>query len=582
MVSKTNSINEVFRKRIVWVTVLLLLSFSGIIVRLAFLQIVKGADFRDQADDQRTKVSKIMPVRGEIKINDKFTGQPYTVATSIEKPLVYAIPASITNPEQTAKQLAQILGLTEQEVLEKFQDKDRKYVPIKKQLSENEKKQIENLKLPGIAFDKETLRFYPEGAFMSQLLGFVGYKDDERTGLYGVEQAFNDYLTGQPGTLAQEKDVSGAWIFGTRRDQTPAQNGDSILLTIDKSIQFKAETILKDAVDKHQADSGSIVIMDPKTGAILAMVSYPSFNPNDYAKVDDPSVYTNLNTMGNYEPGSVFKPITMAAAINEGKISPTSTYVDTGEVQIDGYTIKNSDNKAHGTQTMSQALEESLNTGVIFAKNTIGNKKFAEYVDRFGFGQKTGIEVAEAKGDLANLKGNIGVNYHTASFGQGLSVTPLQLVRAYSALANGGKMVQPYVVQARTTPEGKVEEHKSTDPTAVITPLTASSVSAMLVNVVEKGHGKRAAVPGYYVAGKTGTAQVPRKDGKGYEPNNNIGSFAGFAPVENPRFVMLVRINHPRTVSFAESTAAPAFGQLASFLLKYFNVPPTRFDQINQ
>ncbi len=582
MVAKTQSINHTFKKRTAIVTVLLLLCFGIIITRLAFLQIVKGSEFRDQADDQRTAISKILPTRGEIRINDKFTGQPYAVATTIEKPLVYAVPASVVNEDETADKLAKILGMTKEAVLEKFQDKDRKYVPIKKQLTDSEKKQIEELKLAGIAFDKETLRFYPEGAFMSQLLGFVGYKDDERTGLYGLEQAFNEYLTGRPGTLAQEKDISGTWIFGTRRDETQALDGDSIQLTIDKSVQFKTESVLKDAVERHQADSGSVVIMDPKSGAIIAMASYPSFDPNKYSEVEDPGVYTNINTVGSYEPGSIFKPLTMAAAVNEGKLSATSTYVDTGQIEIDGYTIKNSDEKAHGTQTMSQVLEESLNTGVIYAKETIGNKKFAEYIQRFGFGEKTGIEVAEAKGDLSGLKGNIKVNYHNISFGQGIGVTPLQVVKAFSALANDGKMVRPYLVQSRTTPDGETEEHKSSEGEQVITSLTASTVSAMLVNVVEKGHGKRAAVPGYYVAGKTGTAQVPRKDGKGYEENNNIGSFVGYAPVEDPRFVMLVRINHPRTVSFAESTAAPAFGQLASFLLKYYNVAPTRLDQINQ
>ena len=223
-----------------------------------------------------------------------------------------------------------------------------------------------------------------------------------------------------------------------------------------------------------------------------------------------------------------------------------------------------------------------MNTGTIFAKDSIGNKKFAEYVQRFGFGEKTGIEVAEAKGDLGNLKGNIAVNYHTASFGQGISVTPVQMVQAYSALANGGKMVKPHVVQSRIAISGKAQETETEIVRDVISSQTASTVSAMLVNVVEKGHGKKAGVPGYYVAGKTGTAQVPRKDGRGYEPNNNIGSFIGYAPVEDPKFVMLVRINHPRTVSFAESTAAPAFGEMAQFLLKYYNVTPNRLDQVNK
>lgn len=572
------TVEKTFKKRMVWMTILLFVSFGVITFRLASLQLAQGSDYRLQADGQRTSVREIMPVRGEIKIADRFSGQPTTVATSMEKPLVYAIPASMTDREGVAKALAPILGISEQEILDKTADNSKKYVPLKRQLTEEVKKKIEDLKLSGIAFDTETIRFYPEGQFLSQLLGFVGYKEDVKTGLYGIEQAFNEYLTGTPGSLAQERSAGGAWIFGARRDQTPAQDGDTILLTIDKTIQFKAESVIKDAVEKNFADSGSVIIMDPKTGAILAMATYPSFDPNDYSKVNDPDIYSNQTTLGAYEPGSIFKPITLAAALNEGKITPQTTYVDTGEVSVDGYTIKNSDSKAHGTQTMTQALEQSLNTGMIFAKNTIGNKKFHEYVERFGFGKKTGIEVVESKGELSNLDGNINVNYHTASFGQGVNVTPIQMLQAYGAMANDGRMMKPYVVNARITGNGKVEETQPQEVGQPISLQTASTISAMLVNVVENGHGKRAAVKGYYVAGKTGTAQVPLKDGKGYDLNNNIGSFAGFAPVDDPRFVMLVRVNHPRTVSFAESTAAPAFGTLAHFLLQYFNVPPSRVE----
>ena len=582
MVAKSASMENMFKKRMVWATVLLFVCFALIILRLVFLQVVQGADYRAQADGQRTTVHKLIPARGEITVNDKFSGQPYAVATSIQKFLVYAVPEEIVDPE-TAKKLAAILGINEADIAAKFEDKTKKYVPIKRQLTDSEKQQIEALKLPGIAFDSETYRYYPEGQFLSQLLGFVGYnKDDERAGIYGLEQAFEEELAGIPGTLAQEKDVSGAWIFGSRRDQTPAVNGDDLMLTIDKTVQFKAEAILKSAVEDNQADSGSVIVMDPKTGAITAMASYPSFNPNEYSKVEDPSVYINMNTMGSYEPGSIFKAITMAAAVNEGKVNSNTTYNDTGEVKVDEYTIKNSDNKAHGIQTMSQVLEESLNTGVIFAKDKIGNKKFADYLKKFGFGKKTGVEVAEAKGDLENLNGNILVNYDTASFGQGINVTPIQMVQAYSALANGGKMVKPYLVQSRVRPNGQTFDTRPDVIGEVIRPETASEVSAMLVNVVEKGHGKRAGVPGYYIAGKTGTAQVARKDGRGYEANNNIGSFIGYAPVENPRFIILVRINHPRTVSFAESTAAPAFGKLAQFLLTYYDIPPTRMDQLTK
>jgi stage V sporulation protein D (sporulation-specific penicillin-binding protein) len=268
----------------------------------------------------------------------------------------------------------------------------------------------------------------------------------------------------------------------------------------------------------------------------------------------------------------------MAAAVEEGKVSPDSTYNDTGQVvESDGKVIKNSDGKAHGVSTMVQVLDESLNTGAVYVKEQMGNAKFLDYLKKFGFGQKTGVELPETSGSLATLeKGNVKVNFDTAAFGQGITVTPLQLMEAYTALANGGVMMQPYIVQAHVKPDGKIVNTEPKKAGQVVSAQTASTISAMLVDVVENGHGKKAAVKGYYIGGKTGTAQVPRKDGQGYEPNNNIGTFIGYGPIEKPKFLMMVRVDHPRDVSFAESSAAPPFSQIAQFILNYYNIPPTR------
>jgi cell division protein FtsI/penicillin-binding protein 2 len=562
--------------RLTALTVFLCACFAIIVIRLVFLQVVSAGDYRRLAEDQYALYKTLTPVRGEIKVVDKFSNEPYVVATSIEKDLVYAVPASITNPEEVAEKLGPVIGLEPKDILVKISDKSKKYVPLKKQLTEEEEQKIKDLHLTGVAFEPETLRYYPEKDFLSHVLGYVGYKDDHKTGFYGLEQAFNEELAGRAGSVDQEKDAGGAWIFGTRRNIVPAVNGDNLVLTIDKTIQFKAEEVLRDAVDKHGADSGSVIVLDPKTGAVQAMATYPDFDPNAYNKVKSIDVFNNLSTVGNYEPGSVFKAITMAAAVDKGKVSPATTYVDTGSIVVDDYTLKNSDLKAHGLQTMSQVLEESLNTGAIFAKDQIGNEEFLKYIKRFGFGVKTGVELPEAKGDIGNLSGNIKVNFATAAFGQGISVTPIQLAQAYTALANHGVMMKPYIIQSKIDPGGKVTNTEPQKVDQVISDKTASMLTAMLINVVELGHGKRAGVPGYYVAGKTGTAQVPRKDGRGYEANNNIGTFAGYAPADDPKFVMLVRIDHPRDVTFAESTAAPAWGQIAQFLLNYYNVPPNR------
>ena len=577
MVSRPQN-NNTFNFRSSLVTAFLFLVFAVIIFRLFSLQVISGKKTRVLAEAQHSIYRKLFPVRGEIKIIDRYTLESASLATNIKKYLVYAVPQEVQNPSLTAASLATELNLDSKELAAKISQSEKKYVPLKRQLTDQEQEKIKKLELPGIYFDAEGTRLYPEKSLLSQTLGFVGYKGDAKAGLYGLERYFEKELAGTSGSLREEKDTAGAWIFGSTRDIEPATDGVNLILTIDKTLQFKAESILKEAVEKNDADSGSIIVVDPKTGAVLAMASFPDFDPNEYGKVPDPKIYTNEAVTGNYEPGSVFKPITMAAAINEDKVGPDTTYVDPGEIKIDDYTIKNSDNKAHGTQTMTQVLDESLNTGAIFAKEQIGNPKFLEYIKKFGFGQSTGIELPETKGNLDNLKGNIGVNFHTASFGQGISVTPIQLVQAFTAFANGGKM-KPYLVQAKVYPGGRTENTSPKEVAKVISEKTANIISAMLVSVVENGHGKRAAVPGYYIAGKTGTAQVPKANGKGYEENNNIGSFIGYGPATDPQFVMLVRINHPRTVKFAENTAAPAFGQMAQFIVNYLHIAPARNEQ---
>ncbi len=573
---RTNRPQNIFYQRSSLVTAFFILFFLVLTGRLFYLQVINGQQARDRADSQHSIYKKLFPSRGEIKIVDKVSSATVPIATNLKSYLVYAVPGDILNPDLTAASLASVLGLERKDIYSKITQAGKKYVPLKKNLTDSEQQKIKDLKLSGVYFDSEDTRFYPENKLLSQVLGFVGYKNDRKAGLYGLERYFDKDLAGTPGELVAEGDTSGTVIFGANRKERPAVDGVNLILTIDKTIQFQAESIIKDAVIKNGADGGTVIVAEPSSGRILAMANYPDYNPNEYNKVSDPAVFNNLATTGVFEPGSTFKAITMAAAVNEGKVTPETTYADRGSVVIDGYTIKNSDAKAHGLQTMTQVLDESLNTGAIFAKEQIGNDKFFEYVKNFGFGQATGVELPEGKGNLDNLKARVAVNFHTASFGQGLTVTPIQLIEAYSALANQGKMMKPFIIQSKILPNGNVENTQVTEAGQPISVKTANIISAMLVSVVENGHGKRAGVPGYYIAGKTGTAQVPKKDGRGYEENNNIGSFIGYGPVEDPKFVMLVRIDHPRDVQFAESTAAPAWGKIAQFILNYMQVPPTR------
>ncbi|MCX6797042.1 MAG: penicillin-binding protein 2 [Candidatus Doudnabacteria bacterium] len=575
MAKKT--VKDLFSSRSSLTAAFLLLVLAIIVARLFLLQIIGGKTAREEAQNQHSIYQKLLPSRGEIKIVDKANQETFVVATNIKKYLVYAVPGEIQNSKIAADNLSAALGLDSKEVLEKISNQSRKYVPLKKQLSEEEQEKIKDLKLPGIYFDAEEARFYPQKNSLSQTLGFVGFKGDKKEGLYGLEKIFEKELAGTPGELRQEKDTSGAWIFGSQKNLTPAEDGVNLILTIDKTIQFKAENVIKEAVEKHGADSATAIVIDPKTGRLLALAGYPDFDPNEYNKQENPGIYLNKAVTGNYEPGSVFKPLTMAAAINENKITADTVFVDTGKVvEADGSIIKNSEGKVYGEQNMTQVLEKSINTGAIFAKEQIGNKVFLDYLKRFGFGKATGLELPESRGNLDSLKGNVQMNFDSASFGQSISVTPIQLVQAFTAIANGGKMMKPYLVQSKIFSDGKTVNIEPKIVSEALSAKTANTVAAMMVNVVENGHGKQAGVSGYFIAGKTGTAQVPRDDGKGYETDNNIGSFIGFGPVENPKFLMLIRVDHPRSVKYAESTAAPAFGQLAQFILNYYQIPPTR------
>ncbi len=564
------------RFRTATLAVLFVLGFAAASVKLFQVSVLGHGYYLGLARAQQTTFRNLSPSRGEIMLKDAAAGQLVPAATNAKQVLAYAVPKEIQSPPLAAAGLARTLGVDAAELEARLSSSTKRYVVLRRNLTEPEQQAVQNLGLAGVYFDEEEVRFYPERNLLAHVLGFVGYgaKEPNKVGLYGAERYFEPELAGAGGFLAEERDAAGAWIGGSGGQ--PPEDGTNLVLTIDRSIQYQAREIIKEAVERNGADSGSVVVLDPKTGAVLAMVSYPDFDPNEFGKVENSRIFSNEATVDAYDPGSIFKAVTMAAAIDDGKVTPDTTYTDTGEVTVDKYTIQNSDKKAHGVQTMTQVLEESLNTGTVFAEQQLGDKTFRRYLEAFGFGQPTGIDLPELPGSLRSLGSGSRFNYYTASFGQAITATPLQMARAYGALANGGTLLKPYVVQSKVYPDGRSEVAEQDAGRQVVTPQTANTVTAMLVNVIENGHGKRAAVPGYYIAGKTGTAQVSRTDGKGYQEGVNIGSFVGYGPVEDPKFVAIVRIDNPKTVAFAESTAAPAFGKLAAFILRYLNVPPTR------
>lgn len=562
-------------RRIYFLVGAIFLMGTIIIVRLYILQVANYSKFKAMAEEQHKTHSELAAKRGEIYL--KSGDDRYPLAVNREYMMVFLEPKLVTEKDRAISELSYILGIERREIEEKLSKSDDMFEIVKKKLSEDEANKIRELKLKGVNLVPEIYRYYPGGELAAQVVGFVGSDGESQKGRYGLESYWEDELRGKNGSLFQERDSAGRWISISDREMTPAQDGVDLVLTIDETVQYEIEKILKSTMEKHQADGGSILVQEPQTGKILAMANYPSFNPNEFGKVENMNAFLNSSISSTYESGSVFKTITLAVGIDTGVISPNTTFIDTGVVNEAGYNIKNSDEKSYGEQTMTQVLEKSLNTGVIFVERLIGNGRFLDYIKSFGFGEKSKIDLpGELAGNISNLKNlKSDIQFFTASYGQGLTVTPLQILNSYSVIANGGNLMKPQIIDKKIYSDGRVEEIQPEVIRRVIKEETANQTKEMLKSVVINGHGKRAGVPGYAVGGKTGTAQVAKKEGVGYEDGMTIGSFVGIAPLENPRFTVIVKIDNPKDVEWAESSAAPAFGEVMKFLLNYYNIEPT-------
>ncbi|MDD5341443.1 MAG: penicillin-binding protein 2 [Patescibacteria group bacterium] len=554
-----------------------------IIGKLFDFQVMKFDFYSALASDQHDIYTKLFPERGSIYIKDKsdpmFNQDEnlYPLAINKDYNLIYAEPRYLKkSPEEAAKLLAPILEMQESELLPKLQ-KDDAYEPLKHKVSDEVAETVKNLGIFGVNSSKETFRYYPENNIGANVLGYLGYDSNGlKKGLYGVEGYFDKDLSGITGVIQSEKDTAGRMISVGEKKFEPSKDGSDIILTIDKTIEYQVCSKLNEQAKNIEADSGSAIVMDPKTGAILAMCSYPDFNPNEYNKVESPSAFNNLGVSEPYEVGSIFKAVTMAAGLDLGVITPDTTFNDVGQVTIDDFTIRDWDKKSHGIQTMTEVLQHSLNLGTIFVVQQMDKNDFKRYVEKFGFGQKTGIQLDnEAAGNIDSLKKKGDIWVATASFGQGITATNLQMVQAYSAIANGGKLVKPYIVDEIRTSDGTRIKYGPSKPVQVISSKTATLLTGMLVNVVERGEGTMAKVPGYYIAGKTGTAQIPDYKYGGYSNRTNH-SFIGYAPIEDPAFVMIIKFENPKKGSYASVTAAPLFSRLSEFILNYYHIAPDK------
>jgi len=571
---KNKSGQQTNSARIKILAVLFLLLGGLIIFRLFILQIIKHSLYEQKASGQHRILKELMPERGKIYISDK-GGNLFNIAGNEELYLLFAVPPEIESATATIKAISNITGW-EQKMQEKIFDQLNKvndpYEPLMHYLSGEQKKQIDSLEITGLYFSLEGKRIYQEGSAFAHLTGFLGYQEDERVGQYGLEEYFEQKLRGTPGTLKSEKDPAGRLIGVGDFNIESAKNGADIYLTIDRFVQFKVCEILKQAVKTYGANGGSIIVEQSKTGELLAMCSEPSFNANNYSQVESIDVYPNPAISAVYEPGSVFKPIIMAAALDTNSVSPETTYEDKGFLIFGKDKITNAANNVYGISNMIQVLEKSINTGAVFAAQKIGRLNVKKYLEDFGFGSKLGIDLPEeVTGNISALDKKGEIYLATASFGQGISVSPLQMVAAFSVIANGGILQQPYIVKKIIANE-ETEQTSPQEIRRVISQNTSNTLKAMLVSVVKNGHAKTAQVNGYDVGGKTGTAQIPGAGGGYLNAYNH--TFVGFAPVINTKFTVFVLLKRPTRGRFAESTAAPTFAQVMSFLLNYYQVAP--------
>lgn len=556
--------------------------FLAIVFRLFTLQVLKHSSYQVKATNQQQEYQNIYPVRGEIYMQDRYAEKEsfsslFPVAINKNFYKVYAVPKDIKAKEETASLLAPLLNMNLAIIQERVNKIDDPYEPLKDKIDGNIVEKIKNLNLEGINFETQSRRYFPSNEIACHLLGFVREIEGEKSeGQYGIEETYQEELAGKAGLALMEKDSRGQFIPVSKQIIEKPEDGADLVLTIDSNIQFFIEQKLKEYIDNFHSTGGTIMVMEVKTGKILAMANWPEFNPNNYSDVKNINVFVNPAVQSLYEPGSVFKAITMAAALDKKVVTPQTTYNDTGKVEISGKIIENALKKGEGVQTMTQVLEKSLNTGAVFAQQKLGNGNFKEYVERFGFADKTGIDlIGEVKGNTANLETKRDFELANISFGQGIAVTPIQLVAAFGALANDGVLMRPYIVDKVIYADKKEKISEPQEITRVISSDAASRITAMLVSVVKNGHTQRAGVDGYLIAAKTGTAQIPDPKTKKYLENDTIHTVMGYFPAFNSRFSMIVKLDKPIGAKYAESTSAPLFGEIAKYILNYYEIAPS-------
>lgn len=559
-----------------YVYIILSLLIISIVGKLFFLQVVQASDLKAQGIERRTQDQSLLPERGQI-----FDAQGHVLAQSIPVKEVYADPKMLTDliakgknydKKDIANKLGDILEVKSSDILDKL-NKDLKWVSLAHQVDLSKVEQIQALNIPGVGFNDEQKRVYPMESLASSVLGVV---DLSGHGAEGVEYSYDKDLYGTPGYTSQQQDSGLSSVLETLDNSKTPQKGANLTLTLDSTIQYLVEQQLDDIVKTTQAKRVSILAMDPMTGKILGMGSRPNFNPNDYNKTD-PENRKNLSISMSYEPGSTFKIITGAAALEEGTITPTDKFEDPGYYKVGNRVITNwdSDQLVHGWLDFTQGMELSNNVVLAQVGMKLGITPFYTYLKAFGFGNKTGIDIAgEESGLLVPQDKARPIDLATMSFGQANLVTPIQLLSAISAVANGGTLYKPYIVDKVAYADGTVKQTKPTPVRQVISKTTAAQMTGILEKVVSDGTGRLAQIPGIQVAGKTGTAQkVDPKTGN-YSTTDFIASFTAFAPADNPKIAVLITIDTPRGESHQGGTlGGPRAKAILEGALQYYGIP---------
>jgi len=533
-----------------------------IVFRLFVLQVVEGNEYREKANMVRFRMEDLLPSRGRI-----FDRNGEVLARDTEAISVYCIPRMIENPDVTAQKIAPLLELDVKEVQSKINN-HKSFVWMKRQVPLHLKDALEEAKLMGVEWKKENKRFYPQSPNLSHLIGFVGI---DHQGLEGLEFAFNEELTGKMGYMTFERDATGREIPGSLVYSSP-RAGNDLVLTIDHTIQFYIEKALDRAMEKTKARAGVVIVNDPRTGDILAMASRPNFDNNNFNDYP-PDTWKNLVISMLFEPGSTVKPLIMASAIEENKVALTDTFFCSGSIMVYNHRVR--DIKSHGQESLEDILINSCNVGMIQIAQRLGDETLYRYLKDFGIGEKcdTGLN-GEEVGLLRKPRSWSALSIGAIPIGQEMLITPIQLLRAISAIANHGVLMKVRLVRKIIDEDGKtVREILPAPAQRVISTETADTVLTMMQKVVEKGTGKKAALPGYHIAGKTGTGQKIGPDGQ-YATNRFYSSFIGFFPVPEPRFGILVVLDEAQGEYYGGDIAAPVFQDIAQNIIHYAGMMP--------